>query len=303
MMTNFYCQFYSKLLYFSTVKVLFLGVYSMQKFILLFMLIFSANFAQAHTQLVMNVFVHGTYPAKKLLAHKKSPVRRMIHAETGLHLAKELPKNYHFYKMVQQCHGYDACEYNINHFYTYGWHSSNLRPSNRYQEGKKLYEAINAQIAQYRLWFDTVKVRLIGSSHGGNVILNLLQWLPFTVGGVSVEVILLGTPIQEHTRELINNEFVHKAYSFYSLADWMQRIDPQRLHKNSSKKVSFWSNRTFLFTDKVVQIELKVNGKSISHGKYRRLFGHIPKMMCQVQEILQSCDGQHISMDFSLADF
>ena len=103
---------------------------------------------------------------------------------------------------------------------------------------------------------------------------------------------LLGTPVQESTRELINNPHVDKAYSFYSTGDWIQRIDIQRFHYNCPKGAPFLSGRVFKETDKVQQVCLTINGKKIGHAKYRSILKYLPDMMLQVEKKLceHPCD-------------
>ncbi len=271
-------------------------------------LLFMLNMALAFSALQvkcssvhMTVLVHGTHPARKVLAHPKSPFRRLIYAEPGLHLAKELPKKYYFSKVARSCSEFDQTKYSLDHFYTYGWNSSNLKPMHRYQTGKMLYQAINEQCIAYKTQgFDKIYIQLIGVSHGGNVVLNALQFLPFVDQNVDLEVVLFGTPIQEHTRKFINNSYVARAYSFYSTSDYMQKIDAQRFHKDSPKGVPFFSQRTFLQDDCVMQIQLLVDGAAFHHGKYRPLMLYLPLILQQAEQILCNKAGAHIVMNIDL---
>ncbi len=253
----------------------------------------------SESSVCMTVFVHGSYPALKLLAHSKSPVRHLIYAEPGLHLAKNLPAYYHFHKAAILCDKFDPENYSKDHYFTYGWNSSNLRPVNRFQEGQKLYHAVQAQIEKYaEQGYQKIKVRFVGSSHGGNVVLNLLQWLPFSTGNVEIEVVLLGTPVQEETRNFINSDYVARAYSFYSTSDWMQKIDVQKFHKNCPENAPFFSQRIFLPTDKIVQVQLLINSKAIGHGQYRSIFGYVPKMIEEVNNFVGDKKIAHIVLNF-----
>jgi len=234
----------------------------------------------------ITVWVHGTYPALSVLRASWSPVRKMVYAQRGLSLAKQLPGNYYFARLAKQLHECDDCVYCLDHFYLYGWHSSNVRPGHRISEGRLLYEQLQELLKNYS-HHDEIIVRCIGFSHGGNVILNMLPHLPFLAPNVKVEVILLATPIQESTRPYINNPHVSKAYSVYSDGDWIQRIDAQRFHHNCPKGASFWSQRTFRDEDCVQQICLKVNGKKIGHAKYRYLVKYLPDMLQQIESLFQ----------------
>lgn len=234
----------------------------------------------------LTVWVHGTYPALGTLTASWCPIRKMVYAEPGLSLAKNLPQNYYFRKLAQSLHDYDSACYNLDTIYTYGWHSSNVRPARRITEGKKLYEQVQALLYQYQKKYKHITIRFIGFSHGGNVLLNMAQHLPFIGAKVDVEFVLLGTPIQESTRRFINSPFITKAYSFYSDGDWIQKIDVQKFHHNCPKNAPFLSQRTFQKTDCVHQICLTVNGKKIGHTKYRELLLHLPDMLKQVDALL-----------------
>lgn len=246
----------------------------------------------------ITIWVHGTYPALSVLRASWSPIRKMVYVEPGLSLAKELPKNYYFAKLAQQLSERDGNNYDLDHFYTYGWHSSNVRPGHRIAEGRLLYERLQELLKNYSR-HDEIIIRCIGFSHGGNVILNMLPHLPFMESKVKVEVILLATPIQESTRSYINCPYISKAYSVYSDGDWIQRIDAQRFHHNCPKGASFWSQRTFKDEDCVKQVCLKVNGKNIGHAKYRYFLQHLPDMLQQIESrFQQQTDTKKICLNY-----
>ncbi|MBI2344539.1 hypothetical protein HYV10_00505 [Candidatus Dependentiae bacterium] len=249
----------------------------------------------------ITVWVHGTYPALKVLRAKWCPVKPMVYVEDGLSLAKKLPKNYYFYKLAESLHELEPRLYNLNHIYTYGWHSSNVSPKQRIKEGKNLYKAIEKLLAKYQEKYRDIKLRIVGFSHGGNVILNMISHLPFKKNCVPVEVVLMGTPVQESTRHLINSPYIKKAYSFYSQGDWIQRIDIQRFHCNCPNGSPFLSSRVFRDTDKVQQICLTINGKKIGHTKYRSILKYLPDMMLQVeQKLCQNPLSQMLHFDYKI---
>ena len=249
------------------------------------LLIWTTQGVYTQSEVNITVWVHGTYPALKLLRSSHSPFRSWVYVPYGLSLAKELPDHYYFNKLARGCCQYDSPAYDIDHFYLYGWYSSNMRPKQRKAEGQKLYDCINNLIKRYQAEYECINIRFVGFSHGGNVILHCISHLPFVDQFVRPEVILIATPVQESTRSYINNPYIKKAYSVYSNADWIQRIDIQKLHSDAPKKVSFWSNRVFEEDDNVYQIHLKVNGKEIGHGQYRSIVYRIPDM---IQQVLQN---------------
>ena len=94
-----------------------------------------------------------------------------------------------------------------NHYYTYGW-SGLLSPTNRYKDSYGLYTAIEQELAKFKTQGITPKIRVIGYSHGGNVVLNLgavRQKMPVNKQLIIDESIILGTPIQKETDYLVND--------------------------------------------------------------------------------------------------
>ena len=61
-----------------------------------------------------------------------------------------------------------------SHYYTFGW-TGLLSKKRRYIDAKELFISLNNEIAQIKRHYNkpNIKVRAIGYSHGGNVILNL----------------------------------------------------------------------------------------------------------------------------------
>ncbi len=267
------------------------------RYFLCLILFHIAVFAQS--EVTINVWIHGTYPALNMLTHKKSPFRTWVYAPFGLSLAKDLPENYYFNQLAHNCSALNTTEYNLDHFYLFGWYSSNMRPGRRKHEGKKLQQDLDVLLQEYRTKYDKIKLRLIGVSHGGNVVLNCIHHMP-EYNNIQIEVVLLATPIQESTREYVNNAPVHKIYSFYSNYDWMQRIDAQKFHHDAPKKCPFWSSRTFKDSDRVVQVRLKINNKYIGHGKYRSIAHYLPNIMQAAEFNAGSSDREHISLNFTV---
>jgi hypothetical protein len=249
----------------------------------------------------ITIWVHGTYPALNVLRAPWCPIRPKIYVDKGLSLAKNLPEAYYYYQLAQSLHQLNPVLYNWDHFYTYGWHSSNVRPGFCINEGKKLYEALKELIDKYQQEHEHLTLRIIGFSHGGNVILNMVSHLPFQNNKVCVELVLIGTPIQESTSRFINNPYITKAYSFYSDGDWVQKIDIQRFHHNCPKGAPFLSQRKFKDTDKVQQICFTLNGRKIGHTRYRSILKYLPDMMNQIEQKLADnfCD-QVLCFDYKI---
>jgi hypothetical protein len=95
----------------------------------------------------------------------------------------------------------------------------------------------------------------------------------------------------------VNNPYFSKVYSFYSIKDWLQRIDPQGLRNFPLSIKRFWSDRTFDPTDRCIQIEFTVNGKPISHTYYRAIFKYFPKIQQLTEHKAQGLRSGHISIN------
>lgn len=245
----------------------------------------------------VNVWVHGTnVPPDWLLMHEKSPLRPWLYVERGLSLACKLPEHYYFHKFAKDCDRSDCVEFPAQHFYTFGWPSSIPSAVTRYKEGLNLADQIDRLLYEYHEQGLDVKLRVLGFSHGGNVVLNMLTCLPFTYQPVSLEIVLLGTPVQEITRRNINNMYVTRAYSFYSEGDWIQATDPQRL-TSWKRDVPWFSEQRFHNDDEIIQVNLKVAGVAIGHRQYRAINYLLP---CILKAVDRQLDEGQVSGNFVL---
>ena len=114
-----------------------------------------------------------------------------------------------------------------NYYYTYGW-SGLLSRSARCSDALKFIQALEQEIAHFRSQGIDPKIRLVGYSHGGTVILKLALVkrqhnvpLNFAID----ETIFLGTPIQFDTDYLIEDPLYKKVYNIFSRSDRVQKLD------------------------------------------------------------------------------
>ena len=122
----------------------------------------------------------------------------------------------------------NSSNYTKNYYYTYGW-TGLLSRSARYNDAKEFLTLLEAEVAKFRAQGLNPKIRLIGYSHGGTVILGQLALvkqseqlaLNFTVN----EAFLLGTPIQSDTDYLIDDPLFGKVYNIFSRSDRVQKLD------------------------------------------------------------------------------
>lgn len=148
-----------------------------------------------------------------------------------------------------------------SHYYTFGW-SGLLSQKRRYQDAKDLFVSLEKEITKVKRQYDnpTIKVRLIGYSHGGNVSLNLglVHQKEFPKSTLSVdELILLGTPVLTDTDYLINDQIFKKIFNLYSLSDRVQKLDFFAPKQFFSSRI-FRPRKGFTLPKKLVQIQLKV---------------------------------------------
>ena len=246
---------------------------------------------QTITDHTITVFVHGTFPIRKILQY--SPGRSLIYAHQGLNLAKNLPENYHFHKMAQGCVDLNSQCYSLDQFYIFGWKSEKVYDSTRKQAAQDLVQELQKLVDTYYLEHHVVpQIKLIGFSHGGNVVLHTANYLPLMVHNkkVAVEAWLFGTPVQKVNCDLVNSKNFSKVYSIYSKKDWLQKMDPQGLRDKKLRKSHFWSDRMFDQNSQCIQVDFTVNGKSISHSYYRCIFKYLPTIQDLIMH--ESCNLQ-----------
>ncbi len=145
----------------------------------------------------------------------------------------------------------------INYYYTFGW-SGLLSPRQRVKDAKHLYTDLLTECAKFKKQGITPKIRLIGYSHGGNVLLNLAlvhRNHPELDNLVIDELVLLGMPVQRETDYLINDDMFKAIYHIYSKADRIQKLDFFSLNRFFSGRL-FEPRKGFTLPDKLIQIQL-----------------------------------------------
>ncbi len=249
----------------------------------------------------ITIFVHGTYFMRKFFHY--SPYRHLMYCPDGLTLVKYLPTHYHFYKMAHGCISCDYKNYSFDHFYVFGWDSEHIHDKARNNAAQNLVEQITQVVVNYYLDHDVIpKVRLIGYSHGGNVVLNTANYISqyADLSDVFFEVWLFGTPVQAINHDLVNSQSFDTIYSIYSTKDIVQKIDPQGLKNRHIPKNSFWSERTFHESSRCIQVDFTVNGDSIGHSFYNEIFQYFPKIKKIIEEKSQNIQSGMIAVDFAM---
>lgn len=170
---------------------------------------------------------------------------------------------------------FDTCK---NYYYTYGW-SGFMSNKKRYDDAKRFYYQLSEELKKFREKNIFPKIRLIGFSHGGSECLEIADVikeenlpLTFTID----ELILLGTPVIDNTRKLINESVFKKIYNFYSGSDRVQILDFSQPKKHFSRR-KFKSFCDFKLQDNLLQIKLEIyrtmkkkNGEFFDPSKWKK---------------------------------
>jgi hypothetical protein len=146
-----------------------------------------------------------------------------------------------------------------NHYYTYGW-TGLLSPSQRFEDAKGLFLGLEKLVAEFKSQGHNPKIRVIGYSHGGNVVLNLGAVHQFVRPDSNLridETILLGMPVQKETANYVNDPVFKKIYHIYSGGDRVQNLDFFSFKRFFSCK-RFASCKKRELPKKLVQIELRL---------------------------------------------
>lgn len=277
-------------------KSIFLIIIISLPIIILNILATSKDETKDHT---ITVFVHGTALAPRII--DRLPIKPLFHCPKGLSLAHDMPSNYDFYKRAEGFINLNNKLYSFDMFYFFGWKSEKIYDSVRKQAAQDLVTELQQLVEKYYKNHGVApKIRFIGHSHGGNVVLHTANFLPLAINNknIEIEAWLVGVPVQKTNCDLVNSSNFTKIYSIYSDTDWMQRMDPQGLRNPEAGLKNLWSDRTFDKNSKCIQINFTVNGKSISHTSYRSLFQYFPLIQELIEEKSKNLDSGTISVNF-----
>ncbi len=257
----------------------------------IFFIFAALPFSTQATQVWMNVYIHGIISIKphitvtNFIRFLTDNVKESIYAETVLGMRDD-PFFYqnqtmqgrglipiqlnplqkpgasaslmaNVYEQINQLKDTQATQ---NLYYTYGW-SGLLSRSERYCDAKQCLLDIEKEVLRLRSLGINPKVRLIGYSHGGTIVLKMAmakrneQLNPqFTIN----EAILIGTPIQFDTDYLIDDPLFEKVYNIFSRGDRVQKLDFFSCGEFFSEQI-FKPHCGFeKLPDKLTQVEIRV---------------------------------------------
>ncbi len=224
----------------------------------------------------ITIWVHGSKLTPTLVC------KSFFYRIEGMHSALEYDTKYHKRTIAELLCQISPDQYVLDQFHFFGWNGE-LCFDKRKNAAKELYDATLKLIDTYKTEHDgeRPKIRIITHSHGGNVVLNLAKVQNSEHPLIINELIILGCPVQEKTKRLIEANCFLKVYAFYSGTDIFQIIDPQGLYKKGKTK-KILSGRTFDHHETLRQACVKLNGRSLMHIDFllTSFLKHLPAL-CQ----------------------
>lgn len=245
----------------------------------------------------VTVYVHGTTTAVGLKLIGKF-CKDVAFGAPGIHHLDEMHSNALLRADVDSLQSGAPDRFCADHFYTFGW-SGKLNFKAREQAGFDLFEALKVLLADYKNKYGFYpKLRIMTFSHGGNVALNMVKYLPFLAEEhVHLELLMIACPVQKTTERLIEHDEVDRSYIISSDRDLLQVVD---FYTYENKK---YFPKRFFHTRKsnCHQIKVLVNNRGIGHLDLLRSFMvHIPYTL----DMADACSiGQvHLSEDMNNHD-
>ena len=145
--------------------------------------------------------------------------------------------------------------------YIFG-HAGTMDPEKRELIGYNLFHLIKNIHNEY-LEKDEIKpiITIIGHSHGGNIGLNIATGLRDNPLSFTIDrLILLASPVQKFTKDLVSSPLFKKVYSLHSHRDLVQIADLQGLYTYNKDKYDdnrIYSERHFKPQEKLIQAHIK----------------------------------------------
>jgi hypothetical protein len=236
-------------------------------------------------QPVITIFVHGSRPQIKCLVAKK------FKAKPGLLPVKEYEETSHYAQVATILEQRSPEKYCKEHFYVFGW-SGSVSFNVRKKMAKKLCSKVRKLLDAYKKDCGIYpKVQVITFSHGGNIALQLSDFLPFFDSQtIDLDLVLIGCPVQAATECMINCPHFSHITVISSKGDVIQRMDPHNLYgPRRDKKTRVFSRRFFdvdtlepAVKSKITQCAITVNRKVLGHLDLGRSFmKHVPEVLDQ----------------------
>lgn len=224
----------------------------------------------------ITIWVHGT----RLLPD--GIFEQFFFSKPGLNHYTSIDAKYHQRRLAQTLIEADPELFPAEYFYLFGWNGK-LSFKERELAARKLYQDLKLLREHYIKKYGIEPIiRMLAHSHGGNVILLLAHIKdPEDTAFFINQVILMGTPVQKQTKQYAYADCFGKVYSLYSMLDVLQVIDPQGLQQ---KETMLFSERFFPMHEKIEQVAIKINNRSIMHIEFvkRKFMAKIPNIIAEI---------------------
>ena len=238
---------------------------------------------QKRRSAVISVYVHGTLLGWQSIISSISGMPDLGAVPPGLTLVKDLEKDAIARRLAADFCKKDSGKFVWDKFYAFGW-SGKLSFEARKDASKifadQLIDLSNKHESEFGI---KPIIRIVTFSHGGNVALNLANFLP---KDMRIELVLIACPIQSDTERLVFSEIFSKIYVIYSMNDVLQIADPVNIYRNIEfdRSKNILSQRFFNYDlNKIKQICVSVNGTYLGHLELFNLFNkHIPAVLNRV---------------------
>lgn len=221
----------------------------------------------------ITVFVHGTRLFPKFAAQEQ------FYSANGMIKISDLDPSYKaIHMMASELTRLDPKRFCYDRFYTFGWEGE-LDFNARLETAKVLYKELNRIVDEYEKKHGVrPHLRLIAHSHGCNVVLNLATAKDKN-NRLTMDIVLLACPVQDETKDLINDPIFNKRYALCSMGDLVQVIDPQGLQRDHCKQL--FSSRWFPRYSGVIQAKVKIKGRAILHIEFilERFIKRLPEIL------------------------
>ncbi len=248
----------------------------------------------------ITIFIHGTYHAHLLIPSFFKRMYQFVYHPVGLFHSSVMLQNYVFARTLTSLTSLNPKEFPAEHAFLYVWNGK-LCPLHRHAAAHDLHLELKKLKQSYPEW----ELTLITHSHGANVALNLAHHAT-PEDYVVDRLIVLASPVQHVTRDLIDSSLFTQIIALYSARDILQIIDPQGamhlftrftslLTKKPIVAVPFFSERIFT-SKKVVHILITSNGWGLLHLEFI-----LPPFLQRMTDLIKLADslpqGTHTTFD------
>jgi hypothetical protein len=238
----------------------------------------------------VTVFVHGTYHLGCIVPSFLGPLSRFAVHKEGLFHTSAMNQEFCYAQFLSTLTHENPIQFPYEHAYLFVW-DGRLKIQARKDAAVALHTALLALKKQYPEWELTV----IAHSHGGNVALHLAELSNGSLYTID-RLILIATPVQNATKDLIKRPLFKEIIALYSRTDLFQIGDPQGLQyffstlfsapkNNSQERIPLFSKRTFS-NPRVKHVQILSNGRPISHIGF--LFKSFLRALTPLLKIVES---------------